>query len=351
MALQSSGQISYSDIQNEFGSSGNGGMGAYRVSQSVGTLTNLPLDAGIPQSGQISFSQFYGKRLNCVTNLYSGSTDYRINARTIYNNSTNNVTCIGNFRTRPSNPNGKRHFININKTFGSAKSSNKFVAAVRTGTWGGSSTVSVDIGGSGRIFGAGGDGGNGRSGASDQPGFNGGNGTTALAIEHNGTTVNHASGALITCGFGGGGGGGSSRDEDPGADRTAGGGGGGGGAGLPAGGGSTGGNPGQNNDEVRGGAGGGAGSTPNTNATREGGAGGNGGNNRGEAVGGNGGRGGDTEGGPQNGGGGRATGEEYGGGGLHGSNGCAISKASGISWSFGTQSGTVLGTTNETGVA
>ena len=350
MALQSSGQISYSDIQNEFGSPGNGGFGAYRVSQSVGTLSNLPLDSGIPQSGQISFSQFYGKRLNCVTNLYSGSTDYRINARTIYNNSTNNVTCIGNFRTRPSNPNGKRHFININKTFGSAKSSNKFVAAVRTGTWGGSSQVSVDIGGSGRIFGAGGDGGNGRSGRSDQPGFNGGNGTTALAIEHNGTTVNHASGALITCGFAGGGGGGSSREEDS-QDRTAGGGGGGGGAGLPAGSGSSGGNSGSNNDEVRGGAGGGAGSTPNTNATREGGAGGEGGWNAGEAVGGDGGRGGDTEGGPQNGGAGRATGEEWGGGGLHGSNGCAISKASGISWSFGTQSGTVLGTTNETGVA
>ena len=350
MALQSSGQISYSDIQNEFGSPGNGGMGAYRVSQSVGTLNNLPLDSGIPQSGQISFSQFYGKRLNCVTNLYSGSTDYRINARTIYNNSTNNVTCIGNFRTRPSNPDGKRHFININKTFGSAKSGNKFVAAVRTGTWGGSSTVSVDIGGSGRIFGAGGNGGNGRSGASDQPGFNGGNGTTALAIEHNGTVVNHASGALVTCGFAGGGGGGSSRQEDS-QDRTAGGGGGGGGAGLPAGSGSTGGNSGSNNDEVRGGAGGGSGSTPNLNATREGGGGGNGGNNKGEAVGGNGGRGGDTEGGPQNGGQGRQTGEEWGQGGLNGSNGCAISKASGISWSFGTQSGTVVGTTNETGVA
>ena len=350
MALQSSGQISYSDIQNEFGSPGNGGFGAYRVSQSVGTLNNLPLDSGIPQSGQISFSQFYGKRLNCVTNLYSGSTDYRINARTIYNNSTNNVTCIGNFRTRPSNPDGKRHYININKTFGSAQSSNKFVAAVRTGTWGGSSTVSVDIGGSARIFGAGGNGGNGRSGASDQPGFNGGNGTTALAIEHNGTTVNHASGALVTCGFAGGGGGGSSREEDS-QDRTAGGGGGGGGAGLPAGSGSTGGNSGTSNDEVRGGAGGGAGSTPNTNASREGGAGGNGGNNRGEAVAGNGGRGGDTEGGPQNGGAGRNSGEEWGSGGLHGSNGCAISKASGVSWSYGSQGGTVLGTTNETGVA
>ena len=350
MALQSSGQISYSDIQNEFGSPGNSGFGAYRVSQSVGTLSNLPLDSGIPQSGQISFSQFYGKRLNCVTNLYSGGTEYRKNARTHYNNSTGNVTCIGNFRTRPSNPDGKRHYININKTFGSAKSGNKFVAAVRTGTWGGGSQVSVDVGGSGRIFGAGGNGGNGRSGASDQPGFNGGNGTTALAIEHNGTTVNHSSGALITCGFAGGGGGGSSREEDS-QDRTAGGGGGGGGAGLPAGSGSTGGNSGQNNDEVRGGAGGGAGSTPNTNAAREGGAGGGGGNNRGEAVAGNGGRGGDTEGGPQNGGSGRNSGEEWGSGGLHGSNGCAISKASGISWSYGSQGGVVLGTINETGVA
>ena len=66
MALQASGQISFSDISNEFGNAGS--LGAYRVSQTIGELSNLPLDNGIPQSGTISFSDFYSKRLNIVVN-------------------------------------------------------------------------------------------------------------------------------------------------------------------------------------------------------------------------------------------------------------------------------------------
>ena len=57
-----SGQISANDIRNEFGPSDNNGekvqIGSYRVSQTVGSLSNLPLDDGIPKSGQISFSDF-----------------------------------------------------------------------------------------------------------------------------------------------------------------------------------------------------------------------------------------------------------------------------------------------------
>ena len=64
MALQSSGTISYSNITDEFGSPGNGGLGAFRVTETVGGLSNLGLDnnqnnpptSEMPQSGQISFN-------------------------------------------------------------------------------------------------------------------------------------------------------------------------------------------------------------------------------------------------------------------------------------------------------
>jgi hypothetical protein len=70
MALQASGSISASQISNEFGLPPGRNLGAYRVSQSVGTLSNLPLDTGIPQSGSISFSDFYSKRLNIVSRSF-----------------------------------------------------------------------------------------------------------------------------------------------------------------------------------------------------------------------------------------------------------------------------------------
>ena len=82
MALQSSGQISFSDISNEFGNAGS--LGAYRVSQTIGELSNLPLDNGVPQTGAISFSDFYSKRLNIVVNYHSGGTEYQQDARDKY---------------------------------------------------------------------------------------------------------------------------------------------------------------------------------------------------------------------------------------------------------------------------
>ena len=71
MALQSSGAISYSDIKNEFGEPNGKNIGAYRVSQNIGELTARPLDTGIPKSGEIKFSDFYGKQLNIVVNFWS----------------------------------------------------------------------------------------------------------------------------------------------------------------------------------------------------------------------------------------------------------------------------------------
>ena len=61
MALQSTGTISFSNIANEFGTPNGNNLGAYRVSENRGSLTNLPLDDTIPQSGEIRFSDFYGE--------------------------------------------------------------------------------------------------------------------------------------------------------------------------------------------------------------------------------------------------------------------------------------------------
>ena len=62
-----SGQISASDIRAEFGPTSETGekvqIGSYRVSQTVGSLSNLPLDDGIPKSGQISFNDFRNKKI------------------------------------------------------------------------------------------------------------------------------------------------------------------------------------------------------------------------------------------------------------------------------------------------
>lgn len=61
MTIKASGSsLSYTEIAAEFGSPTGKNLGAYRVSQTVGTLT-LPLDAGIPSSGTIRFSDFYSK--------------------------------------------------------------------------------------------------------------------------------------------------------------------------------------------------------------------------------------------------------------------------------------------------
>jgi len=72
MTLQSSGNpISFNQIRGEFGN-GTNRLGQYRRDDSsfgnknVGDLANMPLDTNIPVSGQIKFSDFYGKSLNVV---------------------------------------------------------------------------------------------------------------------------------------------------------------------------------------------------------------------------------------------------------------------------------------------
>ena len=330
-----SGQISAQDIKNEFGEvSGTVPLGSYRVSQTKGELT-LAIGDGVPTSGAISYDNMRNKKLNIVVDYYSGGTisrqdngDGLLNAKTKYNDN-NGVHVIGGLRSKPSNTSGHRVRIHVNKSIG-GKGGGQNVCALRTGSWNSSTSLIVDVGGEGAIYGAGGDGG---EGGNDMDAGNAGeDGGSALGIDYNGTTVNVASGGLIRCGFGGGGGGGGGRQTDKGSDRRAGGGGGGGGQGFPGGAGG---------DRGRTHVNGGDGSAGDLTEAGEGGGGGNNGN---QAYGASGGEGGS-----------QGEGADAGGGAQHGSGaagaeGSAIRKASGVSFSLN-NNGSVVGNTNQTGVS
>ena len=358
MGVKASGSsLSFSEIENEFGQNNDRDLGEYRVSQTVGGLSNRPLDTGIPQSGEIKFSDFYSKKLNVIIDYHSGSTENRpSDARTKYQagSASGNRTVIGGFKDRVvNNSSGSKVIIHVNKTIGSA-AGNVNNCAVRTGSFESGTDLTVDVGSSGKIFGAGGNGGNGstsRTGAG-----NGQDGSSALGISYSGTVVNVSSGGIIRQGYGGGGGGGGAdgRQENSGkpflSHRGSGG---GGGAGLPGGEGGpvTGGNPG---GEANAGADGG------TNSAGSGGAAPSDyshGNEGGFAGGGKGGDGGDTEQSAQNGNPGEAGGGEWesgpstASGGTAGGNGAAIRRTSGITVTIGTNNGTITGSTTATGVS
>ena len=244
MALQGSGSISFSQIANEFGLPSGRNLGAYRISQSVGTLSNLPLDTGIPQSGSISFSNFYGKRLNTVVDLFSIPQDSsRRVARNRYNN--NFVIVIGGFRSRPSSSSGTKVYINVNQRIGSKKG-NIFNVALQTGSWNSNTELIMVVGPNGSLMGAGGDGGTGTTGN----GTSGTPGTSGLGIQYTATIINQG---LIFGGRGGGGGGGGATFRRCGKNQrgckggntySLNGGGGAGGRGFPGGAGGGGGNAG-----------------------------------------------------------------------------------------------------------
>ena len=322
MAIKSSGSsLAFSEIESEFGSNGTRSLGSYRLSQNVGSLSNLPLDSGIPNSGTIKFSDFYSKKLNMVVDCFSGGEETRKIAKNDkWNN--NQVTVIGGFRSKKEG--GSKIIINVNKKFCSNKDATSR-CALRTGSWDGSSTVQVDVGSSGRILGSGGDGGRGQNGI-DGSAQAGGVGSSGLGIEVNNCTVNIASGGIIRAGFGGGGGGGGGQQVDKGEDRRASGGGGGGGAGCPPGAGGPRGTTGS------------LGSDGSAGTETTGGGGGGGGNNENQAFGGSGGSGGQAQGGPG------------GGSGGGGTNGAAIRRTSGFSVSIN-NSGTVSGSTSATGTS
>jgi len=327
MAIKGSGSsLSFTEIEAEFGQNGSRSLGAYRLTQNVGSLSNLPLDSGIPTSGQIKFSDFYSKRLNVVVDCHSGGQETRKSAKNDkWNN--NQLTVVGGFRSKKEG--GSKIIINVNKRFCSDKS-NIVHCALKTGSWDSTAAVQVDVGSSGRILGSGGDGGRGANGI-DSSGQAGSTGTSGLGVEVNNCTVNVQSGGIIRAGFGGGGGGGGDQQVDKGEDRRASGGGGGGGAGCPPGAGGPRGTTGS------------LGSDGSAGSETAGGGGGGGGNNENQAYGGAGGSGGQAQGGAG------AGNNAENSGGAGGPSGAAIRRNSGFNVTIN-NNGTIAGSTNATGV-
>ena len=208
MALQASGTIKYSQIITEFGTPNNGGLGEFRLGggEDVGSLSDVPLDVGVPVSGQIKFSDFYSKRLNQIVDLHSiGNNTVRQDAKDRWNNG--NVHIVGSSRTgktQPPDTIDDRIIINVNNTIGSAQGTQTH-CALKTGTWDSGTTLVIEIGPSGKLYGSGGKGGNGGS-ASGGQGDNGETGSSALGIQY-ACTVNNL--GVIQSRYGGGGGGGA----------------------------------------------------------------------------------------------------------------------------------------------
>ena len=236
MALQASGNpISFSQIETEFGQNTDRKLGTYRVSQTVGGLTNQPIDTGIPQgTNPISFGNFYSKKLNVVIDYYSGEEEtYAMPARDKYNLEANQgtYTVIGGFRTRPVDSSGTKTRIHVNKRIGGMETlpetDDHLYCSLRTGTgWEAGTDLRVEVGSSGQLWGAGGRGGDGGK-TSSINGESGKGGSSALGIQYSGTTV--INDGVISQGHGGGGGGGCNKESS----NIAPGGAGGGGAGYP----------------------------------------------------------------------------------------------------------------------
>ena len=307
MAIKNSGSpLNFSEIEDEFGQNPGRSLGRYRNThpdfgnKNLGELTNLPLDTGIPTSGEIKFSDFYSKRANIVVDLHSfGNATFNHNAYT--NRFANgNYNIVGNYKTSINKSEwqgGKKVIIHINAQFGSqnASQTNHFALEMGnisdsiTNAWPTATTFAIDVGSSGLVGGKGGNGGS--SGNEETSGQNGGTGTSGMKI-HSGFQ-DEITGESRIFGGGGGGGSGSGAEQNDWGDRnSAAGGRGGGGAGLPGGEGGNG--------------------NPNEDGTANAGGDGINGQNDAEAVGGNGG----------NGGGRNQPGQNASGGGsIEGSNG------------------------------
>ncbi len=347
MTLPTSGSISAEQIRDEFGPSIDSGekvsLGEYRVEKNFGELSELPLDAGIPQGNNpISFQHFRGKKLNIIidyyTSTYTNNTRQNegetMNIRDRYVSGTG-VHVVGGYKSKPASSSETKIIVHVNRKLGGQKSTSANNCALRTGSgWENDTEMIIDIGNEGRIYGAGGNGG--RGGDVDASGDPGQPGTSALGIQLAGVEINVASGGIIKAGFGGGGGGGNGRQRDKGDDRRAGGGGGGGGQGYPAGAGGAAGN-----------GNGGTGATSGTAGDlNEAGEGGGGGNHANQAYGASGGEGGQFGENANNGGAAQH------GAGAGGGNGAAIRKSSGASFQLSKASGAeVDGSTTATGVS
>jgi hypothetical protein len=202
MTIKPSGSpLRFSEIAAEFGIPPGKNLGAYRLSLNVGSLTNLPLDVGVPQSGPIGFSSFYSKKLNIVVDLHSiPDFSLRQTARVRYNNTNVTLVTPSNTISRPDSSANTRIIINVNKVIGSSKNNINDVA-LRTGSWEPNTELELEIGPSGALYGSGGNGGKGAdSGSNGNPGLFG---TSALGIDY---PTNVRNRGYIQAGGGGGGG-------------------------------------------------------------------------------------------------------------------------------------------------
>jgi hypothetical protein len=327
MTVKASGSsLSFTDIYTEFGLPPGKNLGAYRLNGgiTVSGLESLALDnevnsVGIitplmPRSGAIKFSDFYGKKLNVVVDYtvatgYATRKDYST-ARAKYNDGSN--TTILGFALKDEAPDTTKVWIHTNGNVGSdqkASGISTTYCSLLTGTWSATTDLRLDIGTSGAIYGAGGNGGKGgdTSGGSSSGGEVGKTGSSALGIQH--TPIIITNRGSIVAGGGGAGGGGAGNGQvhkrgspyiGDGANKyyfsAAGGGGGGGGRGLPSGNGGgggsvalpgnrmdgstlTAGNDGSNGTKSAGGKGGNNSSASNNDSSATGGVGGGGANN------------------------------------------------------------------------
>ena len=208
--------ISFSQIRTEFGDGTNTStspvrLGQYRstdasfTNEDVGAFETLPLDVGISTSGTINVDSFHGKKLNVIVDYYSGSTENRpSDARAKYQaaSASGNRVVVGGYKDRVINDSsGSKVRIHVNKTIGSAVG-NINNCAVRTGSFETGTVVTVEVGSSGAIYGAGGDGGEAGDGEGAN-GSNGGSGSSGLGVQFSGTTV--INNGVISAGYGGGG--------------------------------------------------------------------------------------------------------------------------------------------------
>jgi len=235
MTIKSSGSLSFTEITNEFGSA-----------SSISLSKYYGLDGGIPNSGPIKFSDFYGKIINATRTI---GTTQNFNARSDFTN----ATIVGGYKsaaTVNSNNQAVKYYITSNGIVGSNSTGS---TAFDTGSFPSGSTIYLVN--NNYIVGAGGNGGNANNGQ-------GGVGGPALTLQVTTFITNNG-----TIGGGGGGGkaGGSVRNDR--CQQTgccqqqcwtviANGGGGGGGAGSIAGSGGSGGSGGLNGSLTTGGGGG-----------------------------------------------------------------------------------------------
>lgn len=231
--LQTTGPIKFSEIQDEFGPTvgSQHPLGSYRVSQLIGDR-NWPLATGVPSTGPIKFSDFYGKRLNVVIDSGTGSAEFNVTLTNYW--TTKTPVVVGGFKpvqatlaAQGSRPNYR---VLLRRDYGGATTVN---TSVKTGNWPTDSALTVYVTSTGRVFGLGGSGGVGGSG-NGSPGRPGGTGRNAIGFSYSGDLRIESGGGVFAGAGGGGGGGGNHHNPDPGGfDPTYTGGTGGGGRSSP----------------------------------------------------------------------------------------------------------------------